>query len=243
MGVIIASPESGFFNEVFLADKSIVETSIAGNDNPYFERVERKPLSFPLTIYIEEWHERDNLRQIARWLDVDYYKPLIFGSNHDRIYYAIFEGASELIHNGAKSGYITLNVRCDSPYTYSRKLTYDLRTNPIILNFGDKKVYPKFRIYNRTNNNDITVTNKTTNQSFTISNLLVNESVFIDMKHEDIISSLEDLGVYRYSDYAGEQIELRIEDMFNNGNEFEITGSTSQDFDVEIEFETIFLAD
>lgn len=243
MGVIIASPETGLFREKLLADKNIVEKTVTGNDKPYFERVERKPLSFPLTIFIHEWRNRDNLREIARWLDVDYYKKLTFESNPDRIYYAIFEGSSELMHNGAKDGYVTLNVRCNSPYTYSETATFDLKNNPIIINFGDKEIHPIFRIVNRVTNNTITITNETTNETMQISNLSNNESVFIDVANEDIVSSLQDIGVYRYSNLSGDEIRLVTDTIFTSGNTFQVTGSAGNDFDIEIEFQAIYLAD
>src|SRR5690606_18530223 len=81
MGVHIASTESGLYEEVFLPTREIIEIKIPHRNKPYLQRVELEPLSFPLTIFIHEWQSRDNLRQIARWLYQDFYKPLIFDSN------------------------------------------------------------------------------------------------------------------------------------------------------------------
>jgi len=119
MGVAIASTKKGLFEESFLPDRTINEKTIANREKPYLQGVEHKPLSFSMSIFIDKWEDNMTLRKIARWLFQDYYKPLTFDSNPNRIFYAMFEGDSTLIHNGGKEGYIEFNVRCDSPYGYT----------------------------------------------------------------------------------------------------------------------------
>lgn len=53
----------------------------------------------------------------------DYYKPFYTVDNPNRIFYCMLEGDSKLVHNGLKQGYITLTMRCDSPYSYTPKFT------------------------------------------------------------------------------------------------------------------------
>lgn len=118
-GVFIGSTDTGLFSETFLPTRSIIETKTIGREKPYLQRVENEPLSFSLSFVLEEWDDRDYLRKVARWLFQDSYKPLVFDSNPSRIFYAIVEGDSSLLHNGAKEGYVELKIRCDSPYTYS----------------------------------------------------------------------------------------------------------------------------
>ena len=123
-GVFLGHVESGLYHEPFLPERRIVEKKIANREKPYFQTIEQEPLQFPMTIVMTEWNNYDIKRQIARWLFQDYYKPLYFESNPERIYYAIIEGASEIHHNGVRDyndthAYITVNVRCDSPYAYT----------------------------------------------------------------------------------------------------------------------------
>lgn len=123
MGVMLVSPKGGLLEENFLPNRTIIEKNITYREKPYFQRVEHKPLSFSITIFIENWKEELSLRKIAKWFFQDYYKPLVFDSNPNRIFYAMFEGDSSIIHNGLKEGYIELNIRCDSPYGYTAEKT------------------------------------------------------------------------------------------------------------------------
>ena len=123
MGVFIAWKDNGLFEDNFLPNRKIVEKKIANREKPYFQRVEHEPLSFSLSFAIENWEHRETLRKLARWFFQPYYKPLVFDSNPNRVFYAIFEGDSQLFHNGLNEGYIELNIRCDSPYSYTFEQT------------------------------------------------------------------------------------------------------------------------
>ena len=125
MGVHIAWNDNGLFEDNFLPDRKIVEKKIANREKPYFQRVEHEPLSFSLSFAIADWEAEDTLRRIARWFFQPYYKPLVFDSNPNRVFYAMFEGESTLFHNGMKEGYIELDIRCDSPYAYSHETTIE----------------------------------------------------------------------------------------------------------------------
>lgn len=123
-GVYMAHAEGGLYKEPFLPQRKIIEKKISNREKPYFQAMEQEPLQFPMTIVIKEWDSIHTKRQIARWLFQDYYKPLYFESNPERIYYAIVEGTSEIYHNGItdqnrEHAYINVNIRCDSPYAYT----------------------------------------------------------------------------------------------------------------------------
>lgn len=242
MGVIIASPTGGLYDEFFLPRRSIVEVKIPKKHIPYHQRMELEPISFSLTIFIEEWDERDNLRQIARWLFQDFYKPLVFETNPDRIFYAMFHGDSRLKHNGAKQGYIELDVRCNSPFTYSRTQeveTLEVRATNInnllsIFNEGDMSIKPRAWITKRVAGGSITITNESNEQLITIDNLLLDEEVFIDFENVEIISSLETSDVYHYDNHNGIWLEL-----IEGDNSLSFIG----DFDIRFEFERVYFAD
>lgn len=109
---------SGLMEEPFLPTAEVIARRIPGRDKGYFQRKELEPLKFDIVALIDGTLTRDNLRAIARWLNTDYYKPLWFSDEPERIFYAIYTGESILKHNG-KQGYITLQFTCDSPYSYS----------------------------------------------------------------------------------------------------------------------------
>lgn len=118
MGLINCKIDGGMFEETFLATRKINETTIAGREKPYFLGVEYEPLEFNLTFAFEDSYDENRIREVARWLNQSYYKPFHTVDNPNRIFYCMMDGDSELIHTGAKRGYINLKFRCDSPYAY-----------------------------------------------------------------------------------------------------------------------------
>mgnify|MGYP001064795372 FL=1 len=119
-GIINVNISSGMQEEPFVAGREIRETSIRGNDRPYFQGIDRQPLQFNVSFAFEERWNRELINKVARWLtDHEYYKPLIFSDEPEKIYYALFVDNPTLIHNCLSEGYINLTVRCDSPYVYS----------------------------------------------------------------------------------------------------------------------------
>lgn len=126
MDVHIAWNKSGLFEENFLPNRTIVEKKIANREKPYFQRVEHEPLSFSLSFAIYNLEDEEAKRKLARWLFQPYYKPLVFSSNPNRVFYAMIEGDSSFIHNGAREAYVELNIRCDSPYSYTYEKTKEL---------------------------------------------------------------------------------------------------------------------
>lgn len=121
MGVQIAWSNGGLYEDIFLPEREIKEIKIPNREKPYFQGVEHKPLSFSLSFFIEDYNDPKKLTRIAEWFFQPTYKPLIFESNPNRVFYAMFEGASSLHHVGLKSGHFELDIRCDSPYSYSHE--------------------------------------------------------------------------------------------------------------------------
>jgi phage-related protein len=123
MGIFNVELNSGLFNEPFIAAREIKEIEIRGNDKPYFQGVKRSPLSFKLSFAFDGSYNEARIREVARWLDQDFYKPFYTTDNTERIFYCMLNSSSELLHNGLKQGYITLEMRCDSPFSYSPQFT------------------------------------------------------------------------------------------------------------------------
>lgn len=194
-GVVIGSPNGGLYKESFLPTRKINEQKISGNPIPFFQSVDEETLSFPLSIYLEEWKHRNNARDIARWLYTDYYKPLTFDSNPDLIFYAMFTNKSELSHNGIQDGYVTLNVQTKSPYMYSQNHEVDYIVSDSldinIYNNGDLPLYITAELQ-KVGNGTVSILNKDSNEEFIIRELLDGEIVYLDFKYESAISSLEE---------------------------------------------------
>lgn len=130
MGVFNCQIDGGMFEEAFLPSREINETKVNGRSKPHFQSVGLEPLSFEMTFAFEFGYDEQRIREVARWLMQDYYKPFYTIDNPNRIFYCMAEGDSKLVHNGAKQGYITLTMRCDSPYSYTPKFTKEnLRFN------------------------------------------------------------------------------------------------------------------
>lgn len=195
MGVRLVSIGGGLYKESFLPTRKITEQKIIGNPIPFFQNVETESLSFNISIVLEDWAVRNQARAVARWLYQDYYKPLTFDSNPDLIIYAMFTGKSELNHNGVNDGYITLNIQSKSPYMYSSVHEVEINSNSNatlnIYNNGDLPMYLNLEIFNKLNG-DFSIKNMETSEEFKINNLFTNEEVYVDFKHEYVISSLEE---------------------------------------------------
>lgn len=140
MGVFNVTLDSGLFSESFVAEREIQEISVRGNDKPYFQGVKRSPLSFKLEFAFSGSYDEQKIREVARWLDQDYYKPFYTTDNTERIFYCMLNSSSDLLHNGLKQGYITLEMRCDSPFSFSPQYTsrtYDWDESPAIIKESD----------------------------------------------------------------------------------------------------------
>lgn len=247
MGVVMFNPGSGLYKESFLPTRKIVEKQVAGRSKRYFKRMEEEPLSIPFAIYIEQWQIRDNLREIVRWFDQEYYKPFWFETNPDRIFYAIVEGASDLNHNGCKDGYINLTLRCDSPYSYSQPLTYKKEVRGIhedgISNDGDKTIKPliKFKKIGNGNINIKTYLEDKQVNNFEIKDLLDGELVEVDCENESIKTNYEEQGRYLLDNHNDDWIEFGLGYKYDGINSTKIV--LEGDFDIEMNYQNIYLGD
>lgn len=135
MGLYNINIDQGLLEEPFLAEREIEEIEVAGREKPYFQRIKRNPLSFTLSFAFKDNYDKDKIREVARWLDQDYYKPFYTLDNPNRIFYCILNSESILLHNGLKQGYVEIEMRCDSPYTYTPEKaskTYDWSNTGLI---------------------------------------------------------------------------------------------------------------
>jgi phage-related protein len=223
------------YEEPFIASRTIKEFTVRGNDRPYFSEIQRSPLSFSLSFYFENGWDDDLISQVRQWLNTDYYKPLVFSEQPDKVYYALIIDSPSLVHNGLKQGYVTLNFRCDSPYSYSPELMTPLYTfsdsdvnNLTINNSGDCTIYPKIYI-TKIGDGDLSIDNFNGGNSFKFTNLVDQEELYIHCEKEYIETSVPDF--YRYDDFNGNYMILQY-----GKNPLRITGKCKIQFQYQFKF-------
>jgi phage-related protein len=229
---------NGLFTEFFLAPRTILEDKVRGNDKPYFQGIERQPLSFPLSFYFTDVWDEDMIREIVRWLDVDYYRPFYFTDSPDRILYCMPTDSPQILHNGLKNGYVTLNLRVDSPNVVSPTImtdVYDYSTNPSggtilsLENNGDAEIFVETWI-TKVGGGSVTITNNTNGgQIFELNNLSDGETIYIDGENDYIESDIP--GVYHFDDMVGDYLSLKY-----GVNQLLIQGNCKLQFRVEYKY-------
>lgn len=154
MGLYNINIGRGMANEPFVANIELVEEVIRGRDKPYFKKTRRQPLSFSVAFAFQENWDEDKIREVARWLtNHQIYQPLRFYQNiedidNSRIFFALIVEGSDIVHNYLKQGYITLTIRCDSPWGYLPIVEEDKGTanNFKLENLGDLPLFPRLQI-------------------------------------------------------------------------------------------------
>lgn len=245
MGVRVVNSNSGLFKENFLSNRVIIEKEVPGRNTPYFKGITRKPLSFPMTIFIEDWEKRDNLSMIARWFNQEEYKPLWFGNNPNKRVYALVEGSSDLLHNGCKDGYFTINIRCDSPFLHSRELSYkrEIYGTAVdrINNAGDMTFKPFITIKKKGDGDVIIQTFMNQKQlcNMYIKDLLDGEIIEIDCAEESIRSNHQSSGRYLYDNHNDDWLEFGIGYPYDGESSTQVmfTGN----FEIEMKYQYAYL--
>lgn len=214
MGLYNVSFDSGFYEESFLAERRIEEVSIRGREKPYFQGVTRSPLALSLSFAFKDTYDDQKIREVARWLDQEYYKPFYTTDNEDRVWYCMLNSNPRLLHNGLKEGYIQLEFRCDSPYTYTPMYTsqvYDMSANSdqgIVISFtneGDVSCFPEIWI-EKVDGGDFSIVNNTTGKEFKFTGLVNGELVNVNSYNQIISTSLP--ATYRYDVFNNNYLEF-----------------------------------
>ena len=230
----VSVDSSGLYTETFMANRNIKEIKVRGNDRPYFSEIERDPITIPMTFYFQDSWDDNKIAQVKQWLNVDYYKPLIFSEEPSKIYYAIPSDSLNIIHNGLKQGYVTLSMRCDSPYSYSPEINsnwFDVSDNNTfsIDNNGDCKIYPQINIV-KIGNGDLTIENLNNgNATMKFTNLLDQEELYINCEKEYIETSIPNF--YRYDSLNDTYMQLVY-----GQNNIRVTGDCRIQFIYEYKF-------
>lgn len=228
-GLYNISLSNGMYEETFTASRSIKETTVRGNLKPYFQGLEYEPLEFDLSFAFDKTWDDKTIREVARWLTQDYYKPLWFSEHPDRLFYCISVDDQKLVHNGLKQGYVTLTMRCDSPYSYTPVMTsgvhnFTAGTGRIdFSNDGDTILKPEIWIQ-KIGNGDVSIRNLTNRGAeFKFKGLLDNETVYVDNEREFIETSIP--STYRIENFNNNYMEL-----VTGVNTLEVTGACKINF-------------
>lgn len=216
-GLMHIETGNGMYEEQFVAERSIVETSTR-NGKPLFNRLEESPLSFTMNLAFEKRFNEYQIDDIVDWLFQDYYKPLYFEGKEEKIYYCMPEGSSTIVHNGLMEGYITLTMRCNSSKIYSDERVTDLITyngataqSLIVTNVGHYESPLKISI-DKVGDGNVSISNN--GKTLLITGLKNGESIFIDSGKEIIETDL--INTYRYDNIVGDFDYMKLKKGENN---------------------------
>lgn len=221
-GVIHINLDSGMFDEVFVATRSIVETKVRGNDTPLFHSVEEEPLEFDLPIAFTKRFTDEDIDKVVVWLFQDRYKPLYFEDKPNRVFYCMPVGEARIVHNGLREGYVVIHMRCKSSKIESPlKLTptYDVSDSHVfsIKNEGHVDIFPEISI-EKIGNGHITI--EKDGEIFEIRDLTDREQIYINTEKEIIVTDV--IGITRYDNVVGDYHDMI---MHIGDNEFKVTGA------------------
>ena len=227
MKMMNVSMSASLYEEPFAAQREIKEIKIRGRNKPYFQEIEKSPLTLNLNFAFTETWDDDLMHRVKSWLLRDYYKPMIFSQDLDKIYYCVCVSEPKTLHNGLKEGYCTLEFRCDSSYAYSPVYTfqYDLSVNPVngtvvtINNLGNVDCLPYLqfqKIGDGSSEVDISIVNLsngsieskfTTSTDHTIlTGIVDDETVTVDSERQSVSTDIS--GIYRYDVFNGNYLYL-----------------------------------
>lgn len=213
-GLIHITTGNSMFEDVLVGSREILETKSSGSDTPNFNRISSSPIEFDMDIAFENNYSDKDIDDIVMWLFQDGYKELYFEDKSDKLFYCTPVGDPRIIHNGLQQGYITIRMRCNSPYVYSHVYlseAYDLSTNVIrypvtIENRGHFTLYPEISI-TKIGAGHITITDKSNGGViFEIRDLTNLEKIYINSQKEIIETDI--LGVYRYGNVIGKYMKF-----------------------------------
>jgi predicted phage tail component-like protein len=232
--------DSGMYQETFLSTRNIIEQETRYNSKPYFIEAKEQPRQIQVSFAFYDGFDEDKLHAVARALKKDYYSPLIFSENPDKIYYALCIDENNLIHTGTEQGYITLTFRLNSPYCFSPVYSsplYDLSTNPAVgtnitlVNQGDIDMYFVATIQVISGGSFSIVNNTDGGKKMSFTGISNNEILTINTELEDITT--DQIATYRYDKLSSDSVFMTIP---YGANVLTVTGAVKIQFSYEFRF-------
>ena len=217
-GLIAVELGTGLYEETLVANRTINETKPNERLQSIFHGITEENRAFELNLAFEDSFNEDKINDVINWLFQDYYKPLYFEGQEDRIVFAIISGETNIIHNGLEQGYFTVTVQTNSPYRFSRMRTGNrVGDTMTLVNNGHETVYPEFSI-KKIGKGDLRI--EVDGRNVLIINLTDGEELYIDTLKDKIVTDIR--GEYRYDNVTiGELSDLYLE---VGEKEYTITG-------------------
>jgi len=208
-GITNCKVDSGLYNEQFQHSREIVSTYIRGRSKPYYQYKKPSPLELDVVLYFNEGFTDTILSNLKNLFDRDYFVPMIFSDDLNKIYYVMLSDESTLSHDG-QSGYVELKFICDNSYTYSQNYTvdYDYSINPtfqeiIFNNEGDTDCLP-YIVIEKVGNGDISIVSTDIDDTTQLNTL----SYLDDIYEFDTTDEIEDFINYLTDSDAINSIEF-----------------------------------
>jgi len=202
----IGNESNDMYAVQIIGDRALREEKIPGRQAPYFYGLEDSPLSISITVALEQPKSVSELRSFFRWLyNQNEYKPLIFDTDPNKIYYALFVGQPQFIYLDRSSntdinqndrrliGYINLQARCNAGTAFAPAIE-TMKVNPLyaapfnINNNGDNVVFPSLvikmgntQIASPDNFLKLKIENLTNNSYIEFVTVHPNEEITVDM--------------------------------------------------------------
>jgi len=226
-GVINCSVESGLYEEQFLPSTEIITTKIRDRDEPYYQSIVSSPRVLNIILAFEDNIDSDKLRALGRLFNQNYYCPMSFSDDLNKIYYVIYQGDPSLFHTGIQ-GYVKFQLLCKSPYVYSNEYlseVYTITDSGTIefTNSGDVDLYPEMEIV-KVGDGDLSIVNLSNGgYEFEFTGLVDGEILYVNNNDEDILSSLN---VNRFGNFNDNYLYFKKYSI----NRLSVTGSCSIQF-------------
>ena len=210
MGVTQVSTSGGLFEDDLMSSRTIETEKGKMSDITMLKRVIREPITFQMTLYLEDGMDQSAIDRITYWLDTDEYRQFYFDERDDRIVYALPQNEIKLSHDGI-NGYFNVTMVANSPYWHTPvvAMEYESPGEYMLINNGVSVIKPIIEIHATTNitaEQPFKIKNLRTNQEVIFKEIASGEVVTIDCEWENVESSLPN--IYRYDAWNEEYVIL-----------------------------------
>lgn len=183
--------ESGLMqSETLLPSRSLNTTQRQNSSISDFYSVSESPLTFEVNLVYQDKFTEDDKIAAMKWLKQDTYKPLIFETEPENIYYAI-PTSIDMSHDTLQKGYFTVNFTCNSPFPFTKVLMTPqyICNGELDININSNSVFDtqivKVLAITSTNGN-ILIKNKTNNTELRLENVPANLKITFDCLNHQI---------------------------------------------------------
>jgi len=216
MGIYLVRLGGGLYKTPFLAEQEIISETVPGVDTPYFYGLKRTPLKLSLTLASVDsaFWTFEKRREVASWLDNGAFAEFYTADQEDKRFFLLYEGGIDLTTNGSQEGYVEVQFRHISPYTYSpvqhRFNDFSAISSPAAFTFdnkGDAELYPQSLTIRKFGAGNLSILNNSDGgREFKFTGLVDGETLVIENDVRRIFTSLPN--TYRYDAFNGNYLKL-----------------------------------